>query len=181
MPELLDILFEAESRFYVRKLIDLANNRNISCATSRYREQPVSLNKNQISMIEVGLYQVESESNPGTFYSVCITSGTCECPQGRNRGPCKHKAAIHHYYGEAQFNVVPTHDPVSRRLWNFIATGKWLPETWFRNFRDSGAPETTQSPEEIAGEDVVEDDNDEDDDDNNLNLEDDGEEDDDII
>ena len=33
--------------------------------------------------------------------------------QGHNLGPCKHKAAIHHHYGEAQFNVVPTHDPSS--------------------------------------------------------------------
>ncbi len=157
MPELLDILFEAESRFYVRKLIDLANNRNI-CATSRYNGQNVTLKKEQISKIDDGLYLVESESNPGQFYTVCTASGTCECPQGRNRGPCKHKDAIHHYFGEAEFNVVPTHDPSSRRLWNFIATGKWLPESWFRNFRDSQAPRPTQSHEETHDADVVVDD-----------------------
>ena len=146
LPELLDILFEAESRFYVRKLIDLANNRNI-CATSRYKDQTVSIERAQISKVEDGFYYVESESNPSTFYRICTASGTCECPQGRNRGPCKHKAAIHYYHGEAAFNVIPTQDPSSRRLWNFIATGQWLPGSWFRNFRDSQAPVPTQSLE----------------------------------
>ena len=158
MPELLDILFEAESRFYVRKLIDLANNRNI-CVSSRYNGQNVTIKKEQISKIADGLYHVESESNPGHFYRVCTSSGTCECVQGRNRGPCKHKDAIHHYFGEAAFNVVPTHDPSTRRLWNFIATGKWLPESWFRNFRESQASRPTQSHEETHdADDVLDDD-----------------------
>ena len=153
MPELLDILFDAESRFYERKLIDLANNRN-TCATSRYRAQDVSLRKHQISKVEDGLYHVESESNPDRFYRVCTASGTCECPQGRNRGPCKHKDAIHHHFGEAEFNVVPTQDPSSRRLWNYIATGQCLPESWFRNFRDSQAPLPSQSNEETHATDL---------------------------
>ena len=62
------------------------------------------------------------------FYS----TGFCECPQGQNRGPCKHKQAITKFHGVAEFTHLPYMDPFVRAAYHYIATGETLDGSWYR-------------------------------------------------
>ena len=83
-----------------------------------------------------------------------MKSGFCECLQGRNCGPCKHKFAIAHHFGVSGASCLPQLDNQSRARKHFIATGQEVDPSWFRGLRDTEtqqpAPEPTQEPEQTS-------------------------------
>ena len=78
------------------------------------------------------MYMVQSESDKEKYYSINIKSGYCECLQGVLRGPCKHKAAIQHYFKIAEFSGIPVFDNQAKSLYHFIAEGVTLSSQWYR-------------------------------------------------
>ena len=60
-------------------------------------------------------------------------NGYCQCPQGRTRGPCKHKQAVSKYHGTAEFSILPFHDPCVRAAYHYIATGETQSSSWYRD------------------------------------------------
>lgn len=61
-----------------------------------------------------------------------FSNGFCECPQGQNRGPCKHKQAVAKFHRVAEFSQLPYMDPNMRAAYHFIATGETLDGSWYR-------------------------------------------------
>ena len=77
-----------------------------------------------------------------TFYFVSMISGYCECIQGRNCGPCKHKFAIHNHFGVSGVSCLPQFDKAARAEWHFVATGQEVDPSWFRGLCDTSTHET---------------------------------------
>ena len=67
LVELLDVLYNAGTKFYKQKFIDIGNNRCIGYS-SRYKSEKVTIRKEAISEVDSGHFFVESESVPGTYY-----------------------------------------------------------------------------------------------------------------
>ena len=70
--ELLEILFNENSSWYVQRLIDLGNSRisNLNVQNSRYKPAKVSLSKDKIFPIHDTVYMVQSEKDEEVFYNV---------------------------------------------------------------------------------------------------------------
>ena len=137
LVELIDRLIAAGSTFYKQKFIDIGNNRFIS-HSERYKSDKGSIIKKEaITEVDNGQFYVESQSVPGAYYEVDMKTGFCSCYIGRTRAPCKHKTSIHHHFGIAEFNVLPTQSPSQRAKWLFIATGVEVDASWCRGLRDT--------------------------------------------
>ena len=153
LPDLVQVILNTGTNFYRLKLTDIGNNRGMVWQ-SRYKAKDITIRKEQICQIDEDQYRVESESVKGTFYYVSMKSGFCECLQGRNCGPCKHKFAIAHHFGVSGASCLPQLDNQSRARWHFIATGQEVDPSWFRGLRDTEtqqpAPEPTQEPEQTS-------------------------------
>ena len=66
-----------------------------------------------------------------------FSSGECECPVARNRGPCKHKHAISRFFNVASFSVLPVYDACTRSKYHFIATGSRLENHYYRGLMET--------------------------------------------
>ena len=102
---LLDIILD-ESDYYVRRCIDIGNNRTAQLRNqkSRYLSKKCNIVVEKIVELEQGLpnsFLVPSETADGRYYDVNMDLGLCECPMGMLRGPCKHKHVV-----AVNFNVV---------------------------------------------------------------------------
>ena len=155
--ELLQILFD-DSAHFRKKLIDVGNGRfsELQPSKSRYNVKEITtIKKDQCSDICDKMFIVQSESDEETFYTIDMESGYCECRQGMLRGPCKHKAAVQHYYNVAEFSGIPVFDNQARSLYHYIAEGIVLNAQWYRSL-DKPREEITadvHTPEpEIVGE-----------------------------
>ena len=136
--ELLQILMD-DSAHFRKKLIDVGNGRfsELQPSKSRYNIREItSIKEDQCSEICDKIYIVQSESDFETFYTLDMQSGYCECIQGRLRGPCKHKAAIQHYYNVAEFSGIPVFDNQARSLYHYIAEGIVLNDQWYRSLNN---------------------------------------------
>ena len=93
-------------------------------SNSRYKMKETSLRKDQVVAItDDGIFMVESQSDPDTYYNVNMRTGLCECPSGRNHGPCIHKCAIAKHHNQSEFSVVPVTDGAMRAMYHYIASG----------------------------------------------------------
>ena len=136
--ELLQILFD-DSAHFRKKLIDVGNGRfsELQPSKSRYNVKEIStIKKDQCSEICDKMFIVQSESDEETFYTIDMESGYCECRQGMLRGPCKHKAAVQHYYNVAEFSGIPVFDNQARSLYHYIAEGIVLNDQWYRSLNN---------------------------------------------
>ena len=61
-----------------------------------------------------------------------FSNAFCECPKGRSRGPCPHKAAIEKYFNVAELSALPFNDSNARALWHYIGSGTVLDDAWYR-------------------------------------------------
>ena len=145
LPDLVQVILKTGTNFYRLKLTDIGNNRGI-VYQSRYEAKDITIQREQICQIDEDQYRVESESVKDTFYFVNMKTGFCECRQGRNCGPCKHKFAIHHHFGVSGISCLPQLDSKSRAKWHYIATGQQVDASWFRGLRDTDtATQETQN------------------------------------
>ena len=62
------------------------------------------------------------------------------------RGPCKHKAAVQHYYNVAKFSGIPVFDNPARSLYHYITEGIVLSVQWYGSL-DKPAEEITVNAE----------------------------------
>ena len=148
LPELLSIVMD-QSESYVQKLIELGCSRidQLRYNHSRYNLIPSSIESKQIIHLGEGNYLVESEKGDSQ-YKVSMITGFCQCPVGKNCGPCKHKSAIAKCCGVAGFNAIPTTDPHMRALWHYIAVGQAQPASMYRD--DTEADKNINVEEFIA-------------------------------
>ena len=65
-----------------------------------------------------------------------MISGYCTCPVGTNCAPCKHKSAVAKHFKEAHFTVTPINDPCQRAMYHYIAWGRTLEPSYYRNVGD---------------------------------------------
>ena len=133
LPDLLTILLD-NSEFYVNKCVDTANNvleswlRNCH---SKYVLKKSNIDPDQIVQIGPHSYLVPSESHSDVSYLVDMKVRHCSCPQGQLRGPCKHKQIVSVSKNVQSFDVIPSKNPLMRKQFMFLGTGRQMPLDWF--------------------------------------------------
>ena len=153
MADLLDVLLD-DSVYYVRRCIDIGNNRvsEFRNQRSRYFAKKTNINVDKIVRIESegnsneerGTFRVPSETVDDKFYDVNMDLGLCECPMGRLRGPCKHKHVVAEHFNLVTPDVIPTNNSRTRAFFHFIATGTERDPNWYRSL--SNIDEIEQGP-----------------------------------
>ena len=118
-------------------MVDIGNNRQISNPQSKYFPKDCKISKEDIIELGDKRYMVPSQRTQDVFYGVNMYDGYCECPQGRNLGPCIHKFAIAKAFNISEFSVVPVSDPKMRALYHYIATGVILEDSWYRGLHSA--------------------------------------------
>ena len=73
-----------------------------------------------------------------------FSNGFCQCPQGQNRGPCKHKQAVSKFHGAAEFSILPYNDAnkckssiplyCNRRNFRWNLLYRWFTKIWWMQF-----------------------------------------------
>ena len=139
LADLLNFFLNNESGHFSEKLIDFGNKRWLpQTSKSRYNGKECTTNKDQVLEIEQGVtFLVESQSRPGTWFSVDMRSGDCQCLQGSSRGPCKHKAAVEKHYGISEFTMIPHTDNKIGAMYHYIAVGYHEDPTHYRGLTDT--------------------------------------------
>ena len=147
LPDLLSILLD-RSQFYANKCVDAGNNvleswlRNCH---SKYVKQLPNINPDEIVQIGPHSFLVPSESVPDTSYLVDLVMRSCTCPQGKLRGPCKHKNIVSVTKMLPSFDVLPTNNPEMRRLLMYLGTGKTMDMDWFLPLQADAALQSVPS------------------------------------
>ena len=96
VASLLAKLLAEDSKYYENKLIDIGNSVFSShVSKSRYNKK-VSIPKEDVIEVcpQSKIYMVKSQNKEedNLFYRQNMKTGHCSCPDGRDFGPCKHKA-----------------------------------------------------------------------------------------
>ena len=123
--ELIEIVLE-DGCHWRNRLNDIGNGQfsAFGFSNSRYQMRETTLTKEQVvAVTDDGIFMVESQSDPNTYYNVNMRTGLCECPSGRNHGPCVHKSAIAKHHNQSEFSVVPETDGAMRAMYHYIASG----------------------------------------------------------
>ena len=87
---------------------------------------------------------VPSDTTQGLLYFVDISLRYCSCPEGKTRGPCKHKFLISEVFGISNFDMIPTSNPEIREKCMYLGTGKHLDNDWFLPLQSSKSVETIE-------------------------------------
>ena len=109
LTDLLGICLD-DSELYTRRSVDVVHNRNyhlFSNQKSKYLFKKTVLDPSQIIQPTSSEFLVPSESVEDTSYRVNIKKGTCECRQGSQKGPCKHKSLVAQEYKMKNFEILP--------------------------------------------------------------------------
>ena len=101
LTDLLGICLD-DSVLYTRRCVDVGHNQK-----SKYLFKKTVLDPSQIIQLTSSEFLVPSESVEDTSYRVNIKKGTCECRQGSQKGPCKHKSLVAQEYKMKNFEILP--------------------------------------------------------------------------
>ncbi|XP_041479165.1 uncharacterized protein LOC121426833 isoform X1 [Lytechinus variegatus] len=116
-------LYTRLEAYYIRRLMDVANNRMANPSQSKYNADDGDVNLDNIVKEGDTSFTVPSRSSE-RLYHVDITLGTCTCPIGITGGPCKHQSAVMNKFNIESTNFLPTCSPNLRKMYYFIATGR---------------------------------------------------------
>ena len=111
----------------------------------KYVRQEPNIDPEGIVQIGPKGFLVPSESVGEITYLVDMEMRSCNCPQGQQRGPCKHKHIVSVAKNLPSFDVLPTSSPEMRRVFMFLGTGKNMNMNWFLPLQARAAP-PNQSP-----------------------------------
>ena len=65
----------------------------------------------------------------------------CVCAAGSSKGSCKHKIAIMKYFNFGEFAVIRVNDYRAQAAYHYIATGKWLNASHYRELSQVKIPD----------------------------------------
>ena len=134
LTDMLSLVMD-RSEWYVNKVIDAANNRIeiwLKNCHSKYVKKLPNIDPERIIQLRpsANTYLVPSESDADVCYVVDMDARLCSCPQGRLRGPCKHKDIVAKTKQIPSFDIIPT-SPKMRQLYMFLGTGQHTELDWF--------------------------------------------------
>ena len=133
-----------DSSYYTQRCVDIASNTLMSRLRnqkSRFLNKTVDIDPTQIIQEEDGTFSVPSETKGDVTYSVDMELRICSCPDGRLKGPCKHRKIVASSQNLPSFDVIPNCSPQMRAIWMEIGTGKQTPISYFQPLSDpNGRP-----------------------------------------
>lgn len=103
---LVDFIAKTFEEYHKRRLLDFSNSRRRTLQITYLKFCQKSRNISKIYQLSENVFQVESESEDATLYTIYADISCCDCPSGRGGSFCKHLCAI-----EQNFHITCSSSP----------------------------------------------------------------------